>query len=285
MQIIDFHTHTFPDAIAQKAIAGMQQSSHAAAFGSGTVDGLLSSMEKAGISRSVVLPVATNPLKISSINGKTIAQGKSQRVVNFGAMHPQAENWKEELNRLAAAGVPGIKLHPQYQGTDITDIRYLRILDHAASLGLLIVTHAGDEIAYPGDVRCSPEMVRSVFDQLGNIPLVLAHMGGWKNWERVADNLAHTGCYLDTAISLGQIVPIDDHYSPADLPLLREEDFVSLVRAFGSDRILFGTDSPWADQKQEAAHIAALPLTQTEIENILSLNATRLLNSTKGPLV
>lgn len=278
MVITDFHTHTFPDAIAQRAIAGMQANSHAAAFNSGTQDGLLASMDAAGIGRSVVLPVATNPLKISSMNDKLLSQKKSQRVVNFGAMHPQAENWKQELNRLASAGVPGIKLHPQYQDTDITDIRYLRILDHAAGLGLLTVTHAGDEIAYPGVVRCSPEMVRTVFDQLGNIPLVLAHMGGWKNWQRVAENLAHTGCYLDTAISLGSIVPIDDHYAPADLPLLSEEDFVSLVRAFGSHRILFGTDSPWADQAEEIRKLTSLPLTQAELENILSRNAARLLN-------
>ena len=278
MVITDFHTHTFPDAIAQRAIAGMQANSHAAAFNSGTQDGLLASMDAAGIGRSVVLPVATNPLKISSMNDKLLSQEKSQRVVNFGAMHPQAENWKEELNRLASAGVPGIKLHPQYQDTDITDIRYLRILDHAAGLGLLTVTHAGDEIAYPGMVRCSPEMVRTVFDQLGNIPLVLAHMGGWKNWQRVAENLAHTGCYLDTAISLGSIVPIDDHYAPADLPLLSGDDFVSLVRAFGSHRVLFGTDSPWADQAEEIRKLTSLPLTQAELENILSRNAARLLN-------
>ena len=278
MVITDFHTHTFPDAIAQRAIAGMQANSHAAAFNSGTQDGLLASMDAAGIGRSVVLPVATNPLKISSMNDKLLSQEKSQRVVNFGAMHPQAENWKQELNRLASAGVPGIKLHPQYQDTDITDIRYLRILDHAAGLGLLTVTHAGDEIAYPGVVRCSPEMVRTVFDQLGNIPLVLAHMGGWKNWQRVAENLAHTGCYLDTAISLGSIVPIDDHYAPADLPLLSGDDFVSLVRAFGSHRVLFGTDSPWADQAEEIRKLTSLPLTQAELENILSRNAARLLN-------
>ena len=277
MVITDFHTHTFPDAIAQRAIAGMQANSHAAAFSSGTLEGLLASMDAAGIGRSVVLPVATNPLKISSMNDKLLSQEKSQRVVNFGAMHPQAENWKQELNRLAAAGVPGIKLHPQYQNTDITDIRYLRILDHAAGLGLLTVTHAGDEIAYPGVVRCSPEMVRSVCDQLGNIPLVLAHMGGWKNWQRVAENLAHTSCYLDTAISLGSIVPIDDHYAPADLPLLSGDDFVSLVRAFGSHRILFGTDSPWADQAEEIRKLTSLPLTQAELENILSHNAARLL--------
>ena len=283
MIITDFHTHTFPDAIAQRAIAGMQQNSHAAAFSSGTEASLIEAMDRAGIGRSVVLPVATNPEKIASLNDKLICREKSQRVVLFGAMHPQAENWKEELNRLSAAGIPGIKLHPQYQGTDITDIRCLRILDHAASLGLLVVTHAGDEIAYPDQVRCSPEMIRSVCDQLGNVPLVLAHMGGWKNWQRVADNLAHTACYLDTAISLGSIVPIDDHYAPEELPLLSKEDFVSLVRAFGSNRILFGTDSPWADPAEEIRKITSLPLTQTEIENILSRNAATLLGPEPSP--
>ena len=277
MQVIDFHTHTFPDAIAGKAIAGMQRSSHAKAFGSGTVSGLLESMEQAGICRSMVLPVATNPLKLSSINNVSVEADPSKGLTYFGGMHPLAENWKEELRRLADAGVPGIKLHPQYQGVDITDIRYLRILDYAAGLGLLTVMHAGDEIAYPGQVRCSPEMVRSVCDQLGNIPLVLAHMGGWKNWQRVAENLLDTGCFLDTAISLGQIVPIDDHYAPEDLPLLREDDFVNLVRTFGSERILFGTDSPWADQKEEVRKVSSLPLTQDELENILCRNATRLL--------
>lgn len=278
MQVIDFHTHTFPDAIAGKAIAGMQQRSHAKAFGSGTVSGLLESMEQAGICRSVVLPVATNPLKLSSINNVSVEADPSIGLTYFGGMHPDAENWKEELNRLAAAGVPGIKIHPQYQGVDITDIRYLRILDHAAGLGLLTVMHAGDEIAYPGEVRCSPEMVRSLCDQLGNIPLVLAHMGGWKNWQRVAENLLDTGCFLDTAISLGQIVPIDDHYAPEELPLLREEDFVNLVRTFGSERILFGTDSPWADQKEEVRKVSSLPLTRDELENILCRNATHLLS-------
>ena len=43
--IIDFHTHTFPDRIASRAIAGMQANSHAAAFGDGTLAGLRASGE------------------------------------------------------------------------------------------------------------------------------------------------------------------------------------------------------------------------------------------------
>ena len=54
--VIDFHTHTFPEKIAGKAIAGMQANTHAAAFASGTVSGLGNSMADAGIAYSVVFP-------------------------------------------------------------------------------------------------------------------------------------------------------------------------------------------------------------------------------------
>ena len=53
--------------------------------------------------------------------------------------------------------------------------------------------------------------------------------------------------------------------------------FVRLVRHFGADRVLFGTDSPWADQRASVAEILALPLTDEEKQAILSRNAGKLL--------
>lgn len=276
--IIDFHTHTFPDRIAARAIAGMQESSHAAVFAEGTLAGLKASMDRAGIAHSVVLPVATNPGKLCSVNDSSIALNGQQGIFHFGAVHPLADNWKEELDRIAAAGLRGIKIHPHYQGVDIDDIRYLRLLGRAAELGLVTVMHAGLDIGFPGVVRCSPEMTASALRQLGSIPIILAHMGGWKNWEQVADQLGPTGCILDTAISLGRIVPNEPgHYREEELPLLSEPAFCGLVRAFGAERILFGTDSPWADQADAVARIRALPLTEEEKEAILHANAQRLL--------
>ena len=165
-----------------------------------------------------------------------------------------------------------------YQGVDIDDECFVRILTRAGELGLTVITHAGDDIGFPGKVHCHPEMVVRALKKAGPVRLILAHMGGWKNWDRVADLLGPTGCMLDTALSLGQITPLEpDHYRPEELPLLDNTGFCSLVQAFGSKRILFGTDSPWADQKAEAEAIAALPLEQAEIQNILYCNAARLL--------
>ncbi|MBQ3085322.1 MAG: amidohydrolase family protein [Clostridia bacterium] len=276
--IIDIYTHTFPDKIAAPAIAKMQQACHAQAFSSGTRDGLKASMQAAGIDRSVVLPVATNPLKISSINDLSIALTEQEGLIYFGCIHPDAENWYEELGRIAAAGIKGIKIHPVYQGADIDDPRFLRILARAAELNLLVVMHAGDDIGFPGVVRCSPKMIRNALRQVEGVKLIAAHMGGWKNWEVVAEKLVDTDVMLDTAFSLGKVVPLEEgYYTEEQLWLLRDEPFCELVRAFGSKRVLFGTDSPWSDQRQSRLDIEHLPLSEEEKADILGENACRLL--------
>ena len=196
----------------------------------------------------------------------------------FGCIHPDQPDWRQELDRIAAAGLRGIKLHPVYQGVDFDDVRYLRILERAGELGLIIVTHAGDDIGFPGVVRCSPAMIARACRQVGRVPLVLAHMGGWKNWDEVMELLSDTGVYLDTAFSLGCITPLTpDAYTPQELQLLDAAVFCNMVRRFGSERVLFGTDSPWTDQAASVAQIEALPLTRAEKDEILGGNAQRLL--------
>ncbi|MBE6627602.1 MAG: metal-dependent hydrolase [Ruminococcaceae bacterium] len=276
--IIDFHTHTFPDKIADAALSKLRAASHTLSFTDGTVTGLKRSMKEASIDWSVVLPVATNPLKVESINDLSAALTERDGLVYFGCIHPDMENPKEEIARIARMGLKGIKIHPVYQGVDIDDLRFLRILDAAAEHNLIVVTHNGDDIGFPGVVHCTPQMTRNALKQVGSVKLVLAHMGGWKNWESVADALLDTSVYLDTAFSLGALVQSEPrHYSPEEERLLSEEDFCALVRAFGAQRILFGTDSPWSDQKREVEAISALPLAADEKKAIFFENAQRLL--------
>lgn len=275
---IDFHTHTFPARIAAPAITKMQASCHAAAFLDGTSPALTASLQKAGLDRAVVLPVATNPAKVQSMNDLSLRLTGHDGLLYFGCIHPDQPDWRQELDRIAAAGLRGIKLHPVYQGVDFDDVRYLRILERAGELGLIVVTHAGDDIGFPGVVRCSPAMIARACRQVGRVPLVLAHMGGWKNWDEVMELLPDTGVYLDTAFSLGRITPLEpDDYTPQELQLLDAAAFCKMVRRFGSERILFGTDSPWTDQAASVAQIEALPLTQAEKDAILGGNAQRLL--------
>ena len=192
-------------------------------------------------------------------------------------MHPDYENYSKELSRLKELGFKGIKVHPVYQDTDLDDLKYLRIFERAAELDLIVVTHAGLDIGFPGVVRCSPKMSRYVVDEIGDFKFVLAHMGGWKNWDEVPKYLADTKVYIDTAFSTGIITPrADSIWNTKDLEMLNEEEFMRLFEAFGADRILFGTDSPWSLQSDSINYIKRLPISEEDKDKILGGNAVQL---------
>ena len=254
--IIDFHTHTFPDPIADAAIDRLSRQANITAYTCGTAAGLLLAERAAGVDRSIILPVATKPEQVHHINDYAAAHNKHAFVTNmfsFGCIHPDYEDWKQELDRLASANMRGVKIHPAYQQTDLDDPKYLRILE-----------------------RCTPEKARSALRQVGPVKLVLAHMGGWRCWEQVPELLADTSALLDTSFSLGSLTPRDEAL-PLDRQMLSDEAFVSLVRAFGAERILFGSDCPWGSPQNDLQHIRRLPLTDEEKAAILGGNAKRLL--------
>ena len=142
--IIDFHTHTFPDPIADTAIDRLSRQANITAYTCGTAAGLLLAERAAGVDRSIILPVATKPEQVHHINDYAAAHNKHAFVTNmfsFGCIHPDYEDWKQELDRLASANMRGVKIHPAYQKTDLDDPKYLRILERAGTLGLIVVTH------------------------------------------------------------------------------------------------------------------------------------------------
>lgn len=277
--VFDIHTHTFPDKIAGSAIKKLQSLSHSEAFSDGTESGLRASMAAAGVDGCLVLPVATSARQVVHVNDASARlneRGPDTGLWSLGCMHPDFDGWKEELARVASLGLKGIKLHPVYQGVDFDDVRYLRILDRCGELGLAVLTHAGLDIGFPGLDHCSPEMTLNALRQVGPVTLILAHMGGWRQWDRVEELLPGTGVYLDTAFALGSIPPIGDgYYGPSDLPLMGTGQFVRMVRKFPG-RVLFGTDSPWWDQAEGVALIQELPLTREEKDGILGGYAQKL---------
>ena len=279
--IIDIHTHIFPDKIAATVVDKLSHISRTLAFTDGTLAALQKSMDAAQIDLSVILPVATNTDQVEKINASAVTLNETfsgAGIFSFGCMHPDFTNYREELSRVKNRGLKGIKIHPVYQGINIDDKKFLRILDRAAELDLIVVTHAGLDIGFPGVVRCSPEMVRNVVDAVGDFKFVLAHMGGWKSWAEVLKILGGTKIFIDTAFSTGKIIPRSDYtWREDELKLLDAAQFMEFVKIFGAEKILFGTDSPWTSQKNSAAFIENLPLTADDKEKIFGLNAAKLL--------
>ncbi len=281
-RVIDFHTHTFPDRIAPAAVRSLASKSHTLPFTDATERGLRESMARAGVDLSVILPVATKPEQVAHINDSALrinARTGETGLLSLGCMHPDCPDWHAELGRIAAAGIRGVKLHPVYQGADIDDPRFLRILARCGELGLFAVLHAGLDIGFPGAEQALPRKILRALREAGPVRLVLAHMGGWRCWDEAEALFADTGVMIDTAFSLGRLTPLGDGFprTDAELTLLSPECFTALVRRFGCDRVLFGTDSPWADPASALADLRALPLTPRELSAILHENAEKLL--------
>lgn len=279
--IIDFHTHVFPDKIADKAIKALSDSSRAVPYTNGTVFGRKESMEKSGIDYSVNLAVATKPQQVESINTAAIENAsKDMRngIIPFGAMHPQYGNVKNELKRLKLAGIRGIKIHPAFYGLDIADTSVMNIIYEAAALNLIVITHAGWDIGFPEKNYIPIESLLRIDSEIGPDKMVLAHMGGWKDWDRVSEYLAGSRYYFDTAFAIGKVNARPDLPAPMLTDMLSDDDFTNLCKKHGINKILFGTDSPWSDQKEYVDKINSLDFSDYEKECILCNNARELLD-------
>lgn len=263
--VIDFHTHIFPDAIAGRTIAGLEKVAGIKAAANGTLDGLLHSMEKTGVDMSVILPVVTKPSQFESVNlyAKSVNEQYAGKLLSFGGIHPDCEDYKAKLRYIKDLGLRGIKLHPDYQGVMIDDVRYMNIIEYAGELGLIVSTHAGLDNVSPDLVHCPPDRMRKVIDAVKPEKLVVAHYGGWKCWEEVYDYLADADVYLDTAVTLDYI---------------EQDMFLKIWEKHDKTKVLFATDSPWSDPATIIAKVNDLPITQVEKAAIFADNAKRLLN-------
>ncbi len=259
-RIIDFHTHVWPDPVASKAVAGLQTEGMLTPYYDGTVAGLVAEMDRCGVDASVIQPVSTKPSQVESINNWVASLGEP-RIVPFGSMHPDYQSPAEEIARMASLGLRGFKLHPEHQSFAPDEDRLAQIYEAALAHDMIILFHAGADEVHP-TVHGTPESFVNVLEGFPGLRVVLAHLGGYRVWNHVAELLVGRDVYLDTAYTLGH---------------LPDADFVEIVHAHGAERVLFGSDGPWTNARAEIAWLHTLPLREGVIEAVLGGNAQRLL--------
>lgn len=256
--------HAFPDALAAKALPLLSKCSGGVKPNyDATISGLESYLAKNNVDYAVVLNIATNPHQEKKVNDFAISLLEKKNIIPFGSVHPDSPNALSELERLAKAGIRGIKLHPDYQHFFVDDEKMFPIYKKIAELGFITVFHAGVDIGYPKPVHCTPERLLCALDLFDDAPFVAAHFGGWLLWDSVLEDLCGTKVYLDTAFSSGKMPP----------------DYAKeLIKAHGADKVLLGSDMPWSDTLDEVRFVQSLDLSAEDEEKILSNNAKRLLN-------
>ena len=259
MKLIDIHTHIYPDDIAQKATDSVQQFY---GIGSGTMDGtvkmLLEAGKQAGIDQFVILPVAIRPDRVQSINDYIQQQAKTHdNFIPFGTVHAAMDGLMDEVERLLALGVKGIKMHPDSQRFHIDDPRLFPMYE-ALRGRVPVLLHMGDH-RYD---YSHPVKLRKILDMFPGLGAIAAHFGGYSMYDTALELLKDTDCVMDVSSSLMFMESGKAEY---------------YVNQYGAERLAFGTDYPMWNPVEETRRFFDLKLTESQFEQISHKTAERIL--------
>lgn len=194
----------------------------------GTPENLLASMDRFGISISILQPV--EPYRPTRDN----LDLAGERLRTSASLHPATPGWEQRLKEYMEGGCLGLKIHPIIQKLEANRPEVRHLLEAFAPYRRPVLLHAG-ESSYRMSERAPSRYGRvtaweSVFSAFPGVKFVIAHMAmeGWRE-----------------ALSLGERLPnlyVDTSFQPASH--LREA-----LRRMGKERVLFASDWPFSLQK------------------------------------
>ncbi len=239
--IIDSHSHDFPDQIAARAMNGMCRKTEGKlwASGDGTLLNHLDQMELAGVDKAVSCPIATRPGMFDGLLRRAIAIQEGalgaraqQKIIPFASVHPRDPDVMNQLKAIAKANVKGVKFHCYYQDFSLEERDLWPVFAKIADLGLVVQCHCGADVCWDTLSYCGPREVEKLLKNVRGLKFIAAHLGGCDGYPAHAtDGLLETGCYIDTSL-------LHRHW--------HYDEPMRLLRSWPTERILFGTDSPWS---------------------------------------
>ena len=259
MKIMDIHCHIFPDRLAEKAEHSIGAFYGAPMYCAASVDNLLKEHRQAGITRCVVSNSAVNPAQVHNINS-FLAQScaEHESFIGFGSIYPGMDGWDEELDRMQALGLRGLKIHPDFQHLNIDDPCGIEMYRSVARRGMPVLFHMGDS-RYDFS---TPERLINLLRQVPDLRVIAAHFGGWNAWEHSYEHPLPENVLYDTS---------------STTPMIPRDFVLRMLDRFGPERFLFGTDFPMWKPADMVSQFLQLALDADTTERIFSGNFIRLL--------
>ncbi len=259
MKIIDFHAHIYPEKIAQKAVESVGDFYGIQMNGGGTAQTLVTEGEKCGIDGYVVHSVAVTASRVEAINDYIASECKEHNnFYGFGTIHADFEDKIAEVERARALGLRGVKIHPDTQMFNMDDERMFELYDYLSQEDIPLLIHCGD---YRYDYS-HPRRLKKILNEFKKLTVIGAHFGGWSMCDYAYEYLCDERCFVDTSSSFWML----------GMKRARE-----LIRLYGAERVVFGTDFPMWSVCEELERFMSMNLTDEENHLILHKNAERIL--------
>ncbi|MBQ2766554.1 MAG: amidohydrolase [Clostridia bacterium] len=265
-KIFDVHTHTYPEAIAEKAVTALGKFYNFVPEGKGIYRELEQIGADAHISGFLLFSVATNAHQVQKVNDGIAAQVRQSRAagfstVGFAGIHQDYPDFASELDRITEMGLRGVKIHPDIQGINIDDPRMMPLYAEMEKRKLPLYVHMGDN--RPQYRFSTARRLVRVLERYPDLSVVAAHLGGYQAWMDAPMLVAYPQVLFDTSSAIWAMTA----------------DYAGeLIHILGTDRVMFGTDYPVKCYESELSRFFAVPLTEEERRKILYDNAARFLD-------
>ena len=259
MIAIDCHDHVYNRRLAPRAVQSVGEFYGVTMNCSGVSDELIKISERSPVKKFVINAVALSPSPVSKLND-FIAKEVSAHPNEFtglGTLHPDMDKPEDEIERIISMGLKGVKLHPDSQNFDMDCKNAMKIYEMLEGR-LPILMHCGD---HRFD-RSHPSRLAKILDAFPKLTVVAAHFGGWSVQDLAVEYLLDTGCYLDCSSSM---------------MYLGNKRSKELIRMYGAERFLFGSDYPMWNPVSELERLRSLGLTEKELNLMLSENPEKIL--------
>ena len=261
MRIIDFHTHIYPEKIAQKASESISRFYGLETGLVGSAEVLLQRGREVGITDFVLLPVANTPDNVRSINSFIAKQQLEYKQFHgFGTVHVDMPNLIDEIDYIASSGLNGVKLHPDSQRFNADDERLFPLYESIEGR-LPVLIHCGDKRFDTSH----PRRIANIIDNFPKLTVIAAHLGGWSVFDEALELLQNRKCYVDIS---------------SCMEFLPKEKMLHYINGYGTDRVLFGSDFPLWDPVNVYRAFEKIELPLDAQEQILYKNALKILEKT-----
>ncbi|MHB9070807.1 MAG: amidohydrolase family protein [Sedimentisphaerales bacterium] len=169
------------------------------------------------------------------------------------------QTYEQAREMLKSPKCVGIKIHPEEHGYPIAE-QGRKIFEFAAEQNTVVLSHSGEKNSMPDDLV-------EFANEFPEVVLILAHLGcGWdddpSHQVRAMQKSKHGNVYVDTSSAKNLFSGLIEW----------------TVKEIGSERLLYGTDTPLYFAPMQRARIDSSCISYEAKKNILIDNAMKIFN-------
>jgi len=220
-------------------------------------EALIRSMDTCGIEKAVIVPVEEY-ITVNNEEGNNYILAAVKRydgrLIGFATVNPwYGQKAVDMLRKYLKQGLKGVKLNPSLQGFLLNDDIVYPIIETAKYYKVPVYFHTGTPI------HSLPFQLRDLAVRYPEVNFIMGHMGAWDfGYDTMLAVRGLKNIFLETSLNLSCVIE-------------------SVIREAGSDRVIFGSDSPRSDQKYELEKVTSSCNREEDLEKILYKNITQLL--------